>query len=97
MPLFSLFKVFGHSMEPTLLNGSKVLVSSLPFLIRDPGINDIIAFADKTSGKIFVKRITKRKGQRYFLTGDNKHDSLDSKVIGWISKKDIVGKVIFKI
>lgn len=97
MPLFSLFKVFGHSMEPTLLNGSKVLVSSLPFLIRDPEINDIIAFVDKTSGKIFIKRIIKRKGQRYFLTGDNKHDSLDSQKLGWITKKDIIGKIIFKI
>lgn len=84
-------------MEPTLLNGSKVLVSSLPFLIRDPEINDIIAFVDKTSGKVFLKRIIKRKGQRYFVAGDNKHDSLDSQKLGWISKKDIVGKMLFKI
>lgn len=80
-----------------MLNGSRVVVSSLPFLIRDPEINDVVAFIDKTSGKIFIKRIIKRKGQRYFLSGDNKHDSFDSQKLGWIFQKDIVGKMLFKI
>lgn len=93
--IFSVFKVSGHSMQPSLPHGSLVIVSSLPFLFHDPAINDIIAFVDKTSKKIFIKRISKIDGNRYFLSGDNQGDSLDGRKLGWVERKAIIGKVIF--
>lgn len=34
---------------------------------------------------------------KYLVLGDNRTDSLDSREIGFISKKDIIGKVAFKL
>lgn len=84
-------------MEPTILNGSIVLASLLPFFFREPKTNDIVAFADQQTKKIFIKRIVKHEGQKFYLTGDNKHDSLDSRKIGWVGRNDIVGKVILRL
>ena len=33
----------------------------------------------------------------YFLLGDNRYGSLDSRIIGLISKEDIKGKIVFRI
>ncbi len=36
-------------------------------------------------------------GDKYFVVGDNRTDSTDSRVIGLIDKKDILGKASFRI
>lgn len=95
MLLLSRFKISGHSMEPTLKNNAIVLASSIPHFFSKPLVGDIVVFKDHE--KIFIKRIVQRKGNQYFLAGDNKHDSFDSRRIGWISRKNIVGKVIYKL
>ncbi len=92
------FKIEGHSMEPALLNGGIVFVSSIPYLFSKPKVGDIVAF--KIDNKVLIKRIMKinpspSSGEKYFVKGDNKSDSLDSKSIGLINKKDILGKVWF--
>ncbi len=116
-------------MEPTLLQGQNVLVSSMPFLFSKPKVGDIVVVkysGHRHSGdqakpetpespplphgakrfwtsqnderdKLFIKRITKIDKERYFVSGDNKNDSLDSRRIGWILKKDIVGKVLLEL
>lgn len=133
MLLLSRFKISGHSMEPTLLQGQTVLVSNIPYLLFKPKIGDIVLI--RHSGKrsaprissqnlqrarrfwtrrvpygnpssqndegnrFLIKRITKIDpsvdGEKYIVSGDNKKDSLDSRIFGWISKKDILGKVIY--
>ena len=82
-------------MESTILQGETVLVSKIPFLFSKPKNGDIVAF--KKAEKVFIKRIIKMDGDKYFVSGDNKKDSLDSRKFGWVSKKEIVGKVILKI
>lgn len=81
-------------MEPFLLNNQAVLVSSIPFIFSKPKIGDVVVF--KVDDKIYIKRIKEIKSQKFFLIGDNKKDSLDSKKIGWIDKKNILGKIFFK-
>lgn len=93
MPLFRFFKIHGHSMEPLIKDGQKVLVSSIPFIFSNPKKNDIVAF--NLDNKIFIKRIEKIENGKYFLQGDNKDDSLDSRKLGFIERKDILGKVIW--
>lgn len=84
-------------MQPTFFPGDTLLVSSIPYLFSAPKVNDIIGFKDNTTLKIFIKRIKKRDHNTYFVCGDNKHDTMDSKKMGWIEKKQIVGKVIMKL
>ena len=84
-------------MEPTLKDGSMVLVSSTPYWFKNPRINDIVLFQDTKSEKLLIKRIKAIKNSRYLLLGDNTSDSIDSRKLGWIEKKNIVGKVIYII
>jgi nickel-type superoxide dismutase maturation protease len=95
MLLLSKFKVLGHSMEPQLKNQNTILVSSFPYLFKSPKINDIVAFEDKKRN-IMIKRITRIRNNKFFLAGDNKKDSFDSRNFGEISKNQILGKVIYK-
>lgn len=95
MLLLSRFIISGHSMEPNILQGQTVLASSIPYLFSKPKSGDIVAF--KKEEKIFIKRIVRIDGKKYFVKGDNEKDSFDSTKFGWIDKKDIVGKVIIKL
>lgn len=81
-------------MEPAIRNNNIVYISSLFYIFNKPKINDIVAF--KFKDKIFIKRIFKVNNNKIFMVGDNYKDSLDSRKIGSINKKQIVGKV-FKI
>lgn len=87
------FKVLGHSMEPTIRSGQTVLVSWIPYLFSKPKLEDVIALWERDE-KVLIKRISKIDKDEYFVKGDNKIDSLDSKDFGWIGRKKIVGKVI---
>lgn len=89
------FKIAGHSMQPTILEGQKVLVSSIPYFFSKPKIDDIIAF--RINSKIFVKRIYSVSDNKYHVKGDNSDDSLDSKNFGFVSKNNMLGKIIFYI
>ena len=80
-------------MEPTITAGETLLVNRLSYLFTNPKENDIIAFHDPRDGKILIKRITKKNGTKYFVQGDNKNSSTDSRVFGMIGKSAIVGKV----
>lgn len=95
MLLLQRFKILGHSMEPYLQNGDNILVSGLLYLFKKPKINDIVAFSYREG--VLIKRIILIKKERYFLQGDNKNDSLDSRKIGLVSRKQILGKVIHKL
>lgn len=57
--------------------------------------NDVVVF--ERDGDFYIKRLTKIENSKYFLEGDNKKESVDSKEFGWIDKENIVGKVVYKI
>jgi signal peptidase I len=92
--LLTRFRIIGHSMEPQIKSGETVLVSGIPYWFKTPKINDIVAFKDKK--KVLIKRIVRITGDKYFVAGDNKKDSLDSRDFGFISRKQISGKVFYK-
>ncbi len=93
--LLAKFRIIGHSMEPAIKNGEEVLVSNFFYWFKKPKIGDIVAFRD--SEQILIKRITKISEGKYFLSGDNQGDSLDSRKLGLIAKRKIIGKVIYKL
>ncbi len=95
MLLLSRFKIVGHSMSPNFSQDDSVLVSSIAFLFAHPRKGDVVVF--EKYNRLYVKRIGEKTNEKYFLIGDNKKDSFDSKRFGSVSKKQIKGKVLFKI
>lgn len=91
MLLLSRFVILGKSMEPAFFQNQTIIASSIPYIFSEPKIGDVVVFKDE---KVFLKRIEKIKEGKYFLTGDNKKNSLDSRKIGWIVRQKILGKVI---
>ena len=63
-----------------------------------PKVNDIVVFnSPENEEQLLVKRITEIKSENglffYFLVGDNREHSHDSRAFGWIPERLIVGKV----
>lgn len=82
-------------MHPAIKDGDEILISNIPYLFKKPNINDIVAV--KFKNKTLIKRIVKIKQSRYFLRGDNKIDSFDSRRFGFIDRKQILGKLVYKL
>lgn len=91
--LLSRIKVIGRSMEPAFKHNQIVITSSIPFFFRKPRIGDVVVLLHK---RYIIKRIAKVEENRIFVTGDNRKESTDSRDFGWITKEEVVGKVIFK-
>lgn len=92
MIILGVFKISGHSMMPTLKPGTRVVVSSIPYLFSKPKIGDIVLF--KYRDKIMVKRIKKFENRKIIVAGDNSSDSLKTEPI---ERRDILGKVLLTI
>ncbi len=95
MLLFSKFRIYGHSMTPFLKDGDLIIISYVPFLFKKPKIKDVVAIS--YNKKIIIKRIKQIQENKYFIEGDNKKDSLDSRSFGYVLSKDILGKFIFRL
>lgn len=87
------FTVYGQSMEPILRNGDKVIAVST-FFVRLKK-DDVVVCLDPRTKRILIKRITQLKGNTYFVEGDNKSKSTDSREFGPITKENIFAKVIY--
>lgn len=103
------FVVSGDSMEPAIKSGDYVFVSKIAYKWgRQPEKNDVVvAYPRKMKGKV-IKRVAGVPGERidfgsgpvaldpgeYFIVGDNKEASLDSRSLGPVDIWDIKGKVI---
>lgn len=84
-------------MEPFISSGDVILVNRLSYLFKNPKIGDVVVIKKNNKKKYLVKRIQRIREKTYFVVGDNKRESIDSRNFGWIRKKDIVGKLLFKI
>ncbi len=82
-------------MSPTLESGQNVLVNRLSYFVSKPKNKDVVAVKDPRDKKVLIKRINKIEDGKYFVLGDNQKQSTDSRSFGWVSKNDIIGKVIF--
>lgn len=101
IPLFK-FEIKGDSMVPTFKENDVVLVNRLSYFLSKPKIGDLIVLKrglprHGKAGQYIIKRIAKIKNDRFFVIGDNKKESTDSRRFGWIDRKDIVGKILIKI
>jgi signal peptidase I len=124
------FTIHQVSMEPTIIEGERVLVNRVIFHFREPRRGDVVVFHSPVQDEDLVKRVVAvagdtvevRDGVLYvngmaqpepnpkasaiqgmfqatlvptddvFVMGDNRNNSLDSRVFGPVSKSAIVGK-----
>ncbi len=91
-----IFRITGRSMEPFAQEGDFAVSMRIFFSIK-PG--NVVIFRNPSNGMIMIKRVTSQRttetGIEYFLEGDNRARSNDSKTFGYIGRKDIIAKVIF--
>lgn len=77
-------------MVPFLKPGDEVLI----WKFLKPKIKNVVVF--KRDNKFYIKRVSRIKDDKYFVLGDNEKESIDSRKFGWIDKKDIIGKIVYK-
>ena len=89
------FKIKNSSMSPVLKAHEEVITISYFFL--KPKIGDIIVFRHIVPPFIYCKKIKKIFQDKIWVEGVNKKKSIDSRNFGFIDRRNIIGKVIFKI
>ena len=94
--MFRRFKVSGNSMLPALADGQYVIGESLTYKFRNPTIGDIVVLKSPNSDMNLIKRIIKRQDDDYFVEGDNKNESRDSRDFGLIRKENILFRTMLK-
>ena len=97
---FVVIRVEGESMLPTLVEGD-ILLGVKRCNKKKLKEGDVVILIPPYDKSIFVvKRITAIKTDRknnlkFFVEGDNKKVSFDSREYGWVSSNKIVAKVIY--
>ncbi|MBI2011331.1 S26 family signal peptidase [Candidatus Daviesbacteria bacterium] len=88
------FQIKEESMYPFLKPGDFVLVNKLAVSFK---INDLVILKNPENSKQYlVKKIKEIRNGKYFVIGENKNKSRDSRYYGWVNRENIIGKV-FKI
>ncbi len=87
--LLSVCVVSSDSMLPTLQTGDILIINHLSALNK----GDIAVFKGP-DGERWVKRVDSVVGDYYYLLGDNRQQSLDSRHIGAVPKRNVYGRVI---
>lgn len=82
-------------MSPLYQNGDYVIVSRVSFLLNKPKVGNIAVLRDPRDGKVLIKRITGIENNKYFVEGDSKSMSTDSRHFGYLDRESIIGKVIW--
>lgn len=126
------FEVQGHSMEPTLHDGERLLVNKFIYRFSDPVRGDIVVFRYPLgTNRDFIKRVIAVPGERVrieegrvyvdgrpleepyltrrdgysmpeqevpaghlFVLGDNRTNSEDSRIFGFVPMRLLVGKAV---
>jgi len=85
-------RVRGRSMLPSLPPGTLVFAGKP----RHVKVGDIVV-ARSPAAREIIKRVQKLEGERYYLVGDNRLESTDSREFGAVNKSAILGVVSMKI
>ncbi|MBD3160592.1 MAG: hypothetical protein GF346_00570 [Candidatus Eisenbacteria bacterium] len=87
----------GTSLMPDYRDGDFVLVSRIPYLVRSVKVGDVVAFRDDLHG-LLIKRVTEVSPDRRRAVVRGTHEeSLDSRALGPIQVRAILGTVVWHI
>ena len=87
-----IFRVAERSMEPTIKEGDYVVLLAFGKL----KVGDIVALKHPYKNLTIIKRIVKARADYVYLEGDNRRSSEDSRKFGFVKKREVIGKVLFK-
>ncbi|PJE73472.1 MAG: signal peptidase I [Candidatus Terrybacteria bacterium CG10_big_fil_rev_8_21_14_0_10_41_10] len=106
------FLVSGASMESTFQNGNYLIVDEISYHLRAPKKNEVVIFRyPKDPSKFFIKRIIGLPGEsvtengkttfldndEYFVMGDNRDASSDSRIWGPVKEDLIIGRAFIRL
>ena len=83
-------------MSPFINNSNLIIVSFFPYLFKKPQVNDVIILKHPKKNINIIKRIQSIDNNKYFVTGDNREKSTDSRIFGLIDESLILSKVLLK-
>jgi nickel-type superoxide dismutase maturation protease len=87
------FVIADTSMQPTLRPGDRVLVSRL----GRPRLDDIVVLHDpEAPARFLVKRVVSADSKSVSVRGDSPNVSRDSRGFGSVSRKLVVGRVVYR-
>lgn len=106
--MFSAVRVSGISMLPTLQDEQIIFVNKMAYWKNAPQNGDIVIVREPIDNIQVVKRIVGTPGtaitiedktfilkeDEYYIEGDNRDNSIDSRAYGPIRSERIIGKVI---
>lgn len=106
------FLVSGASMEPTFYNGNYLVIDEFSYHLRKPKKDEVVVFRyPKEPSKFFIKRIAGLPGEtvtvqgqeiildenEYYVLGDNRGASSDSRTWGPVREKFIIGRTLIRL
>lgn len=90
----ALHTVYGTSMYPRIQPGQVIIVNRYAYLFTQPEIDDVLVFIQPDSNRLMIKRVSAiADGPVYYVTGDNRRESLDSRHFGVLTRDAIIGRV----
>ena len=85
--------VSGDSMEPALSDGQWWVARRT----RRVRVGDVVVVRQpEQAGLLTVKRITRRDGTRWWVEGDNRDRSRDSRHYGPVDQEAIIGRLVVR-
>ncbi len=95
--MFRIIKVTGDSLSPVYNDGDFVLIVKIPIFLINIRVGDIVVFKHPIYGQLIKKvHLVSDQEDKIFVVGFHEN-SVDSRQFGAISKKEILGKVIWHI
>jgi len=95
--MFKLLKVSGNSLIPVYQEGDFVVVSTVPLFFGTLKRGDIVVFRHEMYGTLIKMVETIAPGGNELSVVGTREDSIDSRRFGAISRRDVIGKVIWHI
>ena len=91
--MLNVMRVKGRSMIPALFPYEFVVVINWPFMRF--GLNDIVVIDTPQFGRVIKRICGAQKQARFRVAGDNKFESVTETELGWISRNQLKGKVVW--
>lgn len=91
------FRVKDRSMEPEIREGDRVLVNTLSYVLSRPKEGDVVVVRHPEESRYLVKRIVRVEGKDFFILGDNRDYSVDSRQFGPVPRELIIGRVLLRL